>query len=156
MPEAISQANQVEFLKHELQTEMESFDRNATKNRIAARRLMVGGAICSTLTTILLGLQGLPDGSTPYIKDAALIFSACVTILSAFNAFYNHRQLWIRYTVTWAAFRSIQKDLTFLLASNPSDKDKQLNELYRRFKTTLDEADASWLEIRRDNSANAS
>jgi len=139
----------------ELKSAMEAFDTSATRNRVWARRYVVGGTICSAVTTILLGLQGVPDSSASLVKNAALIVSSSVTVLSAFNVFYNHRQLWVRYTTTWARLKIIQKDLTFLLASTPTDKDEQIDELYKRFKTALEETDASWVELRKDNSTAA-
>ena len=155
MSEEILPKNREEWLTRELNKEMARFDDSATRNRIYARNYMVWGTVCSTLTTILLGWQGVSDTYTPHVKNTALILSAGVTILSAFNAFYNHRQLWLRYTVTWAQLRSIEKDLPFLLVGSPSDKDQRLDELHKRFRAILDETDASWLELRKNHASKA-
>lgn len=135
---------------------MAGFDDSATRNRIYARRYMFWGTLCSSLTTILLGWQGISDIYTPHVKNTALVLSSIVTFLGAFNAFYNHRQLWLRYTVTWAQLRSVQKDLTFLLATNPNDKEQQIQGLHKRFKAIIDETDASWLELRKDHATKVS
>jgi hypothetical protein len=152
-PEEGPAGNREEWLKRELKKEMAAFDGSAPRNRLYAQRYMFWGAVSSTVTTILLGWQGVSGSFMPYLRNTALVCSAGVTILSAFNAFYNHREIWVRYTVAWAQIRSIEKDLAFLVAGDTSDKERRLNELYERFRAVLDEADSSWLEIRKSGPA---
>jgi hypothetical protein len=76
--------------------------------------------IFGTLTTLLLGLKTNPilNGYDNAISAAALFLSAAVPIFSAWDAFYDHRWLWIRYTTAQQGLYGILDDLEYAVAGN--------------------------------------
>lgn len=146
---------QEDWFEAQLRDEIARFDDNATAQRRYARRYMWLSAIFSTVTTILLGLQGLPEPIVPWTKNIALVLSASLSIFSAVNAIYGHRQLWIQYTMSWAQMRLILKDLQFISAYEPEKRLSRIDELYKHFREVLSETDTAWSRLRQDTKSGA-
>jgi hypothetical protein len=100
----------------------------------------------------VLGLQGFDDW-TNYLKNAFLTFSAFVTVLTAWDAFFNHRALWVHYKSTQMQLEGILAELDYLQAgSNGSPKPEDVDHLFRKYEQVLERTAQSWLELRDDKS----
>jgi hypothetical protein len=112
-------------------------------------------AICfAAATTVLLGLK--VDASLAVIfQSVALILSAMITVLTAVEAFYDHRSLWIRRTVTLSRLYGLRTDLNYSTAGLPeSEIDvKALDRFMRRYERILQDDLKSWLKMRQENSS---
>ena len=135
------------FLSEALITDITDYDSRRLANKRKAFWSKILGISLSTLTTILLGWQGVEGKNLIIIKNVTLLLSACVTILAAWDAFFNHRELWVRYTSTTTRLKAIQSDLNYLLAGTPDPNQEKLDQLYDRYDTVLDEASALWLDL---------
>jgi ABC-type multidrug transport system fused ATPase/permease subunit len=143
------------FLEQALAAGVTSFDSRRLANKNKAFLSKILSISFSTLTTILLGWQGVPDKTLITVKNVALLLSACVTIVAAWDAFFNHRELWVRYTSTANRLKAIQSDLNYLLAGTPNPNPEKLDELYGRYHAVLDETNASWQDLRKEQSPKA-
>jgi len=150
MPESTANDDKARFLDEALTKQIASFDTRRSQNKKKAFLSKILSISFSTLTTILLGWQGLTNPTLTVVKNIALLLSAVVTILSAWESFFNHRELWVRYTSTLTRLKTIQSDLHYLLAGANVNDDK-LDELYNRFQAVIDETNASWVALRKEN-----
>jgi len=105
--------------------------------------------------TVLLGLQGLESiRAAPLLaKNSALVLSALVTLLTAWDAFFNHRALWVRYTRTVTELRGIQSELEYVSSdSDQKPKEADIDRLFERYQSALKETNVSWQTLRDDGS----
>jgi hypothetical protein len=148
--------DKIQYLQQRLEEQIEAFNNGRRKNKKKAFRFRLSVILCSAFTTILIGLQSFGSSLEPIIKDAALIFSAMVTALSAIDAFYNHRALWIRYTATSNDLKTVQSKLQYLLAGNRENvEENRIDELFEEFHRILNETNEYWLQLRKENEKQA-
>ena len=58
-----------------------------------------------------LKLQKIEWAAT--LSNIALVLGAAITVLSAYEAFFDPRSLWVRETVTFVRLKDLQRDLLF-------------------------------------------
>jgi hypothetical protein len=141
----------VEFLRKCLDEQIIGFGKRRQANRNKAFRLRIAVVCCGAVTTILLGLHSVAESWQSFVKDCALIFSALVTVVGAFDAFYNHRALWIRYTVTYTQLKTLDSRLEYLTAGGLEElDDTEIDRLFTEFQQVLNETNANWLQLRKE------
>jgi hypothetical protein len=67
------------------------------------------------VVTVLIGLQGETFDQT-LLRNLALALGALITVVNAFDAFFDHRSLWIKKTVTLSRLYALKRDLSFEVA----------------------------------------
>jgi hypothetical protein len=137
------------FLLDELNDRILSFQNRRKENRSKSFYIKITGTVCSALTTILVGLQGFDKPYATWLSNLALAMSASVTVLTAWESFFDHRGLWVKYTKARSQLLAIKARLEFQLAGNnePLSQD-QLESHFRDYQAVLDEVNASWLQLR--------
>jgi hypothetical protein len=145
---------QREHLAEVVSTQIVSFAARRQTNKKKAFWFKMLITSFSAGTTILLGLQGLetlfPSAPT-VIKNMALVLSAFVTLFSAWDTFFNHKALWVRYTKTVTDLRSILSELEFLSSNTDSKVEgTDLDRLFRKYQSVLDETNSFWQNLRDD------
>jgi hypothetical protein len=108
-PEAIT------LFRNLLTENIEGFRQSADKNR---RRALIAKIITASLaaaTTLLLGLKSNPifTEHENAFSSAALVFSAFVPVLVAWDSFFDHRWLWVRFTAAVTSLFKISDDLNY-------------------------------------------
>jgi len=149
-PKPVSKAS---YLLEQLEDRIKSFQKRRERNRLFAFRLVISGTILSASTTVLLGVTGLSEGVALVLKNIALLTSATVTIISTWEAFFDHKGLWIRYTRTRAQLLAVKTRLQYKLSdTNGAIPDADLDKLFDQYQSILDETNDSWLQLRKDKS----
>jgi hypothetical protein len=76
--------------------------------------------------------------------------SAIISVLSAYEAFFDPRSLWIRETVTFVRLKDLQRDLRYWGSGSDSDSiDPVALENYKhRLDAILDDTLKYWMKIR--------
>ncbi len=88
-----------------------------------------------------------------YLKNTALCFSALVTVFGAWEAFFDHRGLWVKYTRTHAQLLSIKASLDYLMLGGTDIKQEEVDALFRKFEDVIAESNDSWLQLRSESKA---
>ena len=128
-----------------------SHKRVGDKNKAFGLKIL---AVCfAAATTILLGLK-VEDDLAGIFQSVALVLSALITVLNAVEAFYDHRSLWIRRTVTLSKLYELRAELKYATAGlEESEIDiKILDKFMRQYERILKDDLKSWLKLRQDNS----
>jgi hypothetical protein len=90
----------------------------------------------------------IESGMGPIIDLAALAISASIAVVSAYEAFFDHRWLWIKYTNTLSQLYAISDDLDFIVAGASLPTDEELEKLHIRRQSILKETGAAWYDKR--------
>lgn len=149
--------DKIEFFKRDLDGKIEFFKYVQINNKKKAFLLKMLATLFGLLTTVLLGLQ-VAELTAGILKNIALVTSALVTLLSAIDAFFNHRALWVRYTATLSQLDVVRIELDYLnAAADQAPKEGDVDRLFAKYRSILDETNTSWTELRKgaDNNASA-
>jgi membrane protein YdbS with pleckstrin-like domain len=91
----------VDFVRKSLHKHIASFYKRRIRNKRVAFFIKMSVVLLGAVATVLLGIKqyaGQPCDST--LSIAAMIVTALIPVLSAWEAFFEHRWLWIRFAKT--------------------------------------------------------
>jgi hypothetical protein len=145
----VGKQEKVDFLKENIDKQIGSFSARRTANKRKAFWFKMLATSFAAITTIMLGLR-VPEDAAAQMKNAALVSSALVTLFGAWDGFFNHRALWVRHTITETQLKGIRSDLAYLLCSDNHGTEKEVDALYSRYTSVLNETNASWQQLRKD------
>jgi len=145
----------VKKLREDLNAQIKSFDQKRMKNKRKALFLKMLATTFSVLITILLGLKGVEylTESSLLFKNLPLVLSALVTLISAFDGYFNHRALWVQYTLTASNLKAIKAELDYATTdANAPPAQATVDGLFNKYQNALSETNASWQTLRDDKS----
>jgi Protein of unknown function (DUF4231) len=140
----------LECLKRDIENLVTRYQAEAHQYKNQAFRLRIVSVVLASIITMLLGLK-LDNGSmTIAFSNIALVLSSAITVLSAYEAFFDPRSLWVRETVTFARLKDLQRDLRFWSAGqDPEAIDmKEVQAFKLRLDAILDETLKYWMKIK--------
>lgn len=140
----------LDCLNTELDSLVSRYARECVKHKNRALALKITSVLLATMITILLGLKLQDNALRVELSNIALVLGGLITVLSAYDAFFDPRSLWVRETVTFARLKDLQRDLRFWAAGlEEAEADPQVLERFkRRLDRTLEESLKYWMKIR--------
>ena len=147
----------VRLFKKELDERVKDFAKKRKGDRAKAFGLKTTAVIFAALITILLGLK-VDDSVAKVFQNIALVLGAIISVINAVDAFFDHRALWIRRTVTLARLYDLERDFNLYIAGLDKDKvdPKVFNKLTERYDRILTNDLKAWLKMREDDNATES
>lgn len=143
------------FLQKELDTHFKRTSKNRVNNKNKAFGLKILAVCFASAITVLLGVK-VDETWAVAFQNLALVLSAVVTLLSAFEAFYDHRSLWIQGTVTLSQLAALKTEVDFFAAGRAlqvSNEDvTKLDGFRNRLEQILQDELKAWLKMRQDTS----
>lgn len=140
----------LDCLSKELNVLVGRYARECVRHKNKALALKIASVLLATSITILLGLKFPDTQLRAELSDIALVLGGLITVLSAYEAFFDPRSLWVRETVTFARLKDLQRDLRFWAAGLEDDEadPKELERYKRRLDRILEESLKYWMKIR--------
>lgn len=137
-------------LSEELDKLVARYARECARYKNRALALRITSVLLATTITILLGLKFQDASPRMELSNIALVLGGFITILSAYDAFFDPRSLWVRETVTFARLKDLQRDLRFWAAGlEDEEADPTELELFKsRLDHILEESLKYWMKIR--------
>jgi hypothetical protein len=89
------------------------------------------------------------------MKNAALAFSALAALTATWDAFFNYRSLWVRYTATMCELKALKSTLDYLALADNAIAESELDALFRRYCAILDDTNRFWVSLREDEKKSA-
>src|SRR5436190_6166026 len=89
------------------------YQKDCLRYKREAFRLKIVSVFLATIVTVLLGVKLQNMYLITLFGNLALILTAAISVLSAYEAFFDPRALWVRETVTCARLKDLQRDLRF-------------------------------------------
>jgi hypothetical protein len=142
-------AAEINFLRTELRSNIDGYRSQAQTNRRRALRFKLAIAAAGGMTTLVLGLKSSPIFASHEneFSALALLLSALVPILTTWDNFHDHHWLWVRFTAAHTALYGVLYDLDYAAAGGDLTKDR-LDDIYGKFKSTMEETNSAWLDKR--------
>ncbi|HUP60807.1 MAG TPA: DUF4231 domain-containing protein [Thermoanaerobaculia bacterium] len=143
-------AERLEWLQREIDTLVTRYQSESARFKKEAFRLKIVSGFLAAIVTVLLGLKMQSPELLGWFSNVALILSASISVLSAYEAFFDPRALWVRETVTFARLKDLQRDLRFWAAGlEPGTIDERmLDSFKRRLDSILEDTLKYWMKIR--------
>jgi hypothetical protein len=140
----------LDCLNAELDSLVRRYASECAKHKARALVLKITSVVLATTITILLGLKFQSAAIRLDLSNIALVLGGLITVLSAYDAFFDPRSLWVRETVTFARLKDLQRDLRFWSAGlEEAEADLQVLERFkRRLDHILDESLKYWMKVR--------
>jgi Protein of unknown function (DUF4231) len=132
---------------------VQAFAKECHNNKKVALRLKISSVFLSAIVTVCLGLKlGVTSWQT-WLSNLALGLSALITVVGAYEAFFDPRAIWIRETIVYTKLRNLKREFEFWAAGCDGDTLEPAEaERLDRFKDQLDqiliESLKNWMKIR--------
>lgn len=138
------------LLAEEVNRKLVEYTRRKRRDRLKAFSLKITATVCAALITVLLGLSIQTAWLQSITKDLALALGALISILNAWDAFYDHRALWIKRSTIAAKLQTLKLNLDYYLAGR-DEAEIELSRLRRfeqRLTQVLEDDLSSWIQLR--------
>lgn len=132
------------YLTQVLQEKINLFDKKRQKNKFLALFIKLFGAAIAASVTVLLGIEyeGKPDD---IFKNITIVMGALITILNTWDAFFNHKMLWVRFTETTVELRILQDRLNYLISCNETEiPNNELDLIFNEMNTIIEDTASDW------------
>lgn len=142
----------VKFLKVQIAERIQGFTERRNSNKHKARNFHVSITVLGAISTIILGFNfsnleylAFFEGQT---KNIALILSALITVVSAYNTFFDHKGLWVNYTTTRNSLYNLDFEIDYYLEGNEYIEKEKIENFKERYNEILDQANHKWTKLR--------
>ncbi|SRR5229473_1864920 len=139
----------LKFIENELNERIERQTHLRNGDKRLALRYKVIAVFFAAAITILLGVR-VDATLTEIFRDLALILGAMITVVTAIDAFYDYRSLWIRRTFLLARLSSLRREVLFY-AIQPEQGElhmRKLDEFLKRLDQILEDDLQNWMRLR--------
>ncbi len=141
--------SKLEYLRKTINEKIVLFDRKRQKNKFLALGLKLFGAAAAAAITVLLGLK-LDEKPDVFYSNIALVLGAGITVVNTWDAFFNHKVLWVRFTATTVELRCLLDQLEYSAAGSDDEPSKEeLDSYQERLTEILNSTNSEWEEFRR-------
>lgn len=134
-------------LEHDLEDAIATYARRREHNRRRSRTAAVLTASLAAVTTVLIGLANTWTAMGTLLSSLAIVTSAVTGIISAEEALFSHKKLWILYTDKWIALLTLRDDIKHAKANGETTQD-MVNSLYERYKAIRNDLNKEWRDLR--------
>jgi|GEM_PF-3068208 len=140
----------IQKLKDDIVWQVENLRKYRVGNKRKSMCAVVGTAAISALTTLVLGLGQFKFGweALPQVTQIiALFLSFSATVISAWDAHFRHKDLWVMQARSVHRLYRLKDDLEHCEATGDvSDERKQ--EFYETYKNIFDDLNETWESVR--------
>ncbi len=135
-------------LLDQVDTCFQVFDKKRQQNKFLAFGLKISIAALGAATTVLLGISysGKPDN---LFKNIAIGLSALSAVIAAWDAFFNHRVLWLRYTVAANKMRALREEIRYQLSRDMGMKEEIADKFFAQYQMIIAEINNAWEDLRK-------
>lgn len=139
----------INVLKTDVKEAIQRLSAYRRGNKKKAMFVVILSASISASTTVAIGLAAVWSSGSEFFQGSALLLSASLTVLTAWDGLFNHKRLWLLQAGVVNSLYRIQTDVRHLEATDPGNQ-KAVNELYEKYKSAFAEYNSQWTEMRED------
>jgi hypothetical protein len=144
----MSSTSKFEYLQNELSARIAGAQGRENYYRSRAVFVTLAGASLSAVTTVLISVS--QTYRQEWVGTLALIVSALVSFLTAYEGFMRNRPLWVQANTTLMQFFELRSDISYRLAGSERElTEAELDKFYARYKEILDQTNRQWESIRK-------
>jgi len=136
----------LQYLKSKINERINRFTKRRDCYRKKSLYIFLIISILSAVTSVVLGLN--ISGCEETLRIIALIISGIVTVVSAYNAFFDNKQMWINYNNTLNEFYKLNFEIEFAEKSNAINEEMIL-KFKKDYQTILGKFNSQWTDLRK-------
>jgi hypothetical protein len=145
----MSTDDKINFLQNTLQEKVKFFHKERLKNKFIAFSLKLLSTAAAGAITVLLGLKYNQKSDVIY-SNIALCLGAIITLINAWDSFFGHKILWVRFTVTMTDLQILLDELNYAASGDQCELSTDvLDEYHSRMISIISRSNAEWEEYRR-------
>ncbi|MCS7004037.1 MAG: DUF4231 domain-containing protein [Cytophagales bacterium] len=153
----------LQYLQNKIEESFIFYDRRRQNNKLKAFRLKISSTILSALISVCGGAGILQNGVySSWTNLLVLLMGGAVVVLNTWDSFYEHKELWVKYTLSVQQLYALRVATGYLATFPETVTLEQVNELFERYEEIIQEASKQWMQLRLtdkksypDNPANA-
>ena len=123
------------------------FKSDRDRHKFIGLWIKLSTAILAAVATVLLGWQGISPAKWP--QNIALVLNAAISVIAAYEVFFEPRKLWVRETFVLSTLKDIERDLEFEVAAPVAISDEKVDSLKNRIDGVLKQSLDEWLKDKR-------
>lgn len=138
------------YVEKKVRDQIDDSNYNRSRAKFWAFYLKIGGVAIAGLITILAGLR-IETSSPNLIPNIVLILGASLTVINAFDAFFDHRLYWIYKTAIWNRYKQLLGDIMFYktgLDITGYDQNS-VTHFMDRYNEIFEDDRKSWIQLRK-------
>lgn len=137
-------------LKNAIDTVLKGFSEDQKRHKWRAVILKGITVSMAGLITVLLGWKVTSEAVPPILANVALVLGALITVVSAYEAFFDPRSLWIRETIVVSRLRDLQREFAYAAAGAAGAQlDTATLDLFKaKLDAIMDKSLQIWLKLR--------
>jgi hypothetical protein len=136
------------FTKH-FEDTIVRFEKDRHRHKRSALWLKMSATALGATATVLLGWDS-PGEFAPLLKNAALMVTALITVVAAYDAFFEPRKLWVRETFVLNSLRDLMREFEIRKAVRDLAPD-ELALFSDRFHEILRKSLTEWTQDKATN-----
>ena len=138
------------FLKGQVKEYVALYNKKRQLNKYLSFGIKLLGALLAASITVILGLT-FEGKSENLFKNIALIFGALITIVNTWDAFFNHKALWVRFTITMVNLYALKNKISYYESKDiESLSEETIDKLYEELERIIVETNSNWVEMRKE------
>ena len=134
------------YLEEQLATQVDGFDSSRQYFRKQQFRFAMATATLSATTTVMIAAEKMLK--IEWFSIVALLCSAAITVVAAYDQFLRSRDLWVQKTDTWMALQNLQANLKYAKARSGTLTQEEVDKFYERFDKILMGEHEAWKKVR--------
>ncbi len=145
---ALPGESQQAFVERQIAEQVAGFDSSRQFYRRGFYWATLATAALSALTTVLIAVSKVYP-SLDFISMIAIVCSSAITVVTAWDGFFRHKELWIQKTDTWMELQGLEATIHY--EKTKSDgvlTTEQLDAFYKAFERILGKEHESWKKVR--------
>ena len=146
----MSQTERQAWFRKELDGLITTFRRDRQRHKRLAVVLKAITVSMAGLVTILLGWKATADVSPPVLANLALVLGALITVVSAYEAFFDPRALWLRETLVYSRLKDLKRTFEYAAAGAGDEglDERALVGHKQQLDAIMQDSLTSWLRLR--------
>jgi uncharacterized protein DUF4231 len=146
----VSPTEQRQYLEHQLDQLIQRFKSDRDRHRRSGLLLRVLTVSLAGLVTILLGWKAPSGETTSILTNVALVLSVAITVVTAYEAFFDPSTLWVRETMVLSRLTDLRRDLAYAVAGGTDGEPDQaaVKDFKMRLDAILEDSLKAWLRLR--------
>jgi hypothetical protein len=138
----------LEFLSNKVKESFDFYNTRRIDNKLKGFRLKMAATVFSVLITIVAGISLSENAYYSKIANLlVLVFGGAITIFNTWDTFYNHKDMWIKYTENTTRLHALDIAVGYV-ALSPDLTLAQVDELFDQYYNIIEEAGKSWVQLR--------
>lgn len=141
----------IEFLIGLVNQTINEYTLKRRKNRRPALVFKVLTTGLASVVTILLGIK-VGNYMIEILNNIALIISALMTVISAWNTFFDYNELWVQYTATVDELELLKREIQYYRKGKLNLDIEDVDAFKNNYRAIVQEAADFLYQVRADDS----